>query len=124
MTHQINIDQICSIRTYETAICKDYVRIKSTHSWFRRLFNLGPTKEGFACRIDRAFGEYKIYSAAELLDYDKDIVIDSDNDVLYKPYAEITMSSGKTKTKYFETTDELNQFVVAIKGTNPFITIS
>lgn len=124
MTHQINLNQICSIKTYTAAFCKEYVYVKSTHSWYRRLFNLGPTKSGFANIIERAFGSYKLYSVDELLEYDDTIVIDPENDVLYKPHADIRTADGKKSTKYFSNTGELSAFVDTIKGSNPYITIS
>jgi len=99
---RLNVEQICSTKTYlKTKHLRLRYREAST-----QFFGLIKKKAGF---YSTSSYDDRCYTLEEFEGSTKYYV--EDNVIYYKPHLEISMSNGKYFEKYFETQDDLKEFV-------------
>lgn len=108
---EINIDQICSIKTI---ISLEYPYYYFTYLPEIRVFGILFTKKGFYER-NRPLGKWYLIDEEKLKKLN---FIIKDKKIFYKNHIEIRMSNDRVITKFFETIDEINNYVLEIKKFN------
>lgn len=108
---KLNVGQICSVRSIINHRNKDYIYRK-----YKKRFILPDIKEGYYDTY--VLGDY-VFTPKEKLEATR-IYFLKDEKVYYKPHLEITMSNGYAHDKYFETEQELFDFMESepMKGVN------
>lgn len=100
--NKLNVGQICSVTSYMNLYCKYY-----TYKEEKKLLFFTIRKEGFYWRMALHGHEYM---TVEQIEKSGQFVC-RDKKVFYKPHLEIQMSSGNVYEKYFETVQELKDFM-------------
>ena len=111
MKTEINIDQICSIKTN---IESEYPNYYYAYLPEIRIFGILNRKEGL-------YERESFFSSWFLIDEEKlkkVNLISKDKKIFYRNHIKIRMSNDKLITKYFETVDELNKYILEIKKVN------
>jgi len=105
---KINIQQICSITRRDKQQNYNYKFIKpyTFYSWFKRHYNTGGFVENYA--LSRS--EKTIKEIEQEIANDRELYIEGDK-VYFKPSLSFRMSSQQHFTKYFESVQELEQFL-------------
>lgn len=99
----INTEQICTIRVYKKAL-HNYYEYREQKSFF----GFVTQKEGFYYVY--ALTPYLV-SVDYILEHENNNVFVEGKEVFFKPHVEIKMSNGSIYTKYFETRQELDDFL-------------
>lgn len=99
---KLNAGQICSVKSYTNSYCRYYVYKESKKFLFFTI-----RKEGFYYTMTLHGHEY---TTVEEIEKSGQFVC-RDKKVFYKPHLEIKMSNGEVYEKYFETEQELKDFM-------------
>ncbi len=104
---KINIQQICSITRRDKDQCYHYVYIEpyTIESFFRKSYHKGGFSSEYYLRSSQSIAEIE----QEILE--NDTIYTEDKTVYYKPSLIFTMSSEQRIVKYFESVQELEQFL-------------
>lgn len=101
ITNQLNVSQICSVRSYVNRVTTNYIykKAKTTLFFWKR-------KEGFYSN----FSFDNNYVTVEEIEKEGIYKIINEQ-VYYKPYVRIRMSNNEFEEKIFETEKELYDFM-------------
>jgi hypothetical protein len=104
---KINIEQICSITRRDKDQCYHYVYIEpyTIKSFFRESYHNGGFSSEYYIRNSQSIAE----TEREIAENDEIYI--EDKTVYYKPRLIFTMSSEQRIVKYFESVQELEQFL-------------
>lgn len=105
---KINIEQICSITRMDKRQNYNYKFIKphTFYSWFKKHYNTG----GFIEEYVLSRSDNTIKETEQKIANDPNIYIEGDK-VYFKPSLSFRVSSQQHFTKYFESVQELEQFL-------------
>lgn len=105
---KINIEQICSINRHDKLPNYDwkYQKPRTLVMWYDRKPNLG----GYTSTDSFLGSPKELLSEQELLEKNDNVYVEN-NIVYWKPRLSFRMSSQQYFTKYFESVQELEQFL-------------
>lgn len=101
-SNNINIDQICSVRSYINYV-STVIRYKPKRKYFSFLF----PKEGW---YKSSFCSSDVFMTKDEIEKSGILFIENNKVYIY-PHIEIKMSNDYTYEKYFKTEKELNDFM-------------
>ena len=100
--NKLNVEQICSVKIIVNSYSNWYVYKES-----KKIFSFEYQKEGYYFTMTI---EGSTYKTVEEIEKD-DRYICKNKRVYFKPHLEIKMSNGNIHKKYFETKEELYDFI-------------
>lgn len=99
----INIDQICEISTHPKRRNRNYRYRPQGKNWWGKVLME---------RLEDTFYGGESYEIDEFLKKNKNFIFE-DNVVYYKPHIKMYLTNRNIETKYFETVDEMDEFLNA-----------